>query len=79
MNRKNNLPSFAFLFIGAAIFSALGFGIGQNIGEINPTSLDAAAELIGLSFTAQEKDSMISTLTTHRSNYDLLRKHKLDN
>ncbi len=79
MNRKNNLPSFAFLFLGAAIFSALGFGIGQNVGEIKPPILDAAAELIGLSFTAQEKDSMISTLTTHRSNYELLRKHKLDN
>jgi hypothetical protein len=49
MNRKNNLPSFAFLFLGAAIFSALGFGIGRNSGEITPLSIDGAADLIGLS------------------------------
>lgn len=79
MNRKNNLPSIAFLFLGAAIFSALGFGIGRNVGEINPPSIDAAANLIGLSFTPQEKDSMIGTLTTHRGNYELLRKTKLAN
>lgn len=79
MNRKNNLHSFAFLFLGAAIFSALGFGIGRNSGEINPLSIDSAADLIGLSFTPQEKDSMIGTLTTHRTNLELLRKIPLDN
>ena len=79
MNRKNNLPSFAFLFLGAAIFSALGFGIGRNSGEITPLSIDSAADLIGLSFTPQEKDSMIGTLTTHRSNFELMRKVTLDN
>lgn len=79
MNRKNNLPSFAFLFLGAAIFSALGFGIGRNVGEINPSTIDAAADLIGLSFTPQEKDSMIGTLTTHRGHIELLRKTKLAN
>ncbi|MFZ9235779.1 MAG: amidase [Algoriphagus sp.] len=79
MNRKNNLPSIAFLFLGAAIFSALGFGLGRNVGEINPPIIDAAADLIGLSFTPQEKDSMIGTLTTHRSNYELLRQTKLAN
>ncbi len=79
MNRKNNLPSIAFLFLGAAIFSALGFGIGRNVGEINPSTIDAAADLIGLSFTPQEKDSMIGTLTTHRGNIELLRNTKLAN
>ena len=79
MNRKNNLPSIAFLFLGAAIFSALGFGIGRNVGEINPSTIDAAADLIGLSFTPQEKDSMIGTLNSHRSNFELLRKTKLAN
>ncbi len=79
MNRKNNLPSIAFLFLAAAIFSALGFGIGRNVGEINPSTIDAAADLIGLSFTPQEKDSMIGTLTTHRGNIELLRKTKLAN
>lgn len=79
MNRKNNLPSIAFLFLGAAIFSALGFGIGRNVGEINPSTIDASADLIGLSFTPQEKDSMIGTLNSHRSNFDLLRKTKLAN
>ena len=79
MNRKNNLPSFAFLFLGAAIFSALGFGIGRNSGEITPLSIDSAADLIGLSFTPQEKDSMIGTLTTHRTNFELMRKITLDN
>lgn len=79
MNRKNNLPSLAFLFLGAAIFSALGFGIGRNVGEINHPTIDAAADLIGLSFTTYEKDSMIGTLTTHRSNMELLRKTKLSN
>ena len=79
MNRKNNLPSFAFLFLGAAIFSALGFGIGRNSGEITPLSIDGAADMIGLSFTPQEKDSMIGTLTTHRTNFELLRKTTLAN
>ena len=79
MKRKNNLPSFAFLFLGAAIFSALGFGIGRNSGEITPLSIDGAADMIGLSFTPQEKDSMIGTLTTHRTNFELLRKTTLAN
>jgi Asp-tRNA(Asn)/Glu-tRNA(Gln) amidotransferase A subunit family amidase len=79
MNRKNNLPSFAFLFLGAAIFSALGFGIGRNSAEITPLSIDGAADLIGLSFTPQEKDSMIGTLTTHRTNFELMRKTTLAN
>ena len=79
MNRKNNLPSFAFLFLGAAIFSALGFGIGRNSGDITPLSIDGAADMIGLSFTPQEKDSMIGTLTTHRTNFELLRKTTLAN
>lgn len=79
MNRKNNLRRLAFLFLGAAIFSALGFGLGRTTGEISPLSIDAAAELIGLSFSAQEKDSMISTLNTHRSNYELLRKTPVAN
>jgi len=79
MNRKNNLPSFAFLFLGAAIFLALGFGIGRNSGEITSLSIDGAADLIGLSFTPQEKDSMIGTLTTHRTNFELLRKTTLAN
>jgi Asp-tRNA(Asn)/Glu-tRNA(Gln) amidotransferase A subunit family amidase len=79
MNRKNNLPSFAFLFLGAAIFSALGFGIGRNSGEITPLSIDGAADMIGLSFTPQEKDSMIGTLTTHRTNFELMRKTTLAN
>ena len=79
MNRKNNLPSFAFLFLGAAIFSALGFGIGRNSGEITPLSIDGSADMIGLSFTPQEKDSMIGTLTTHRTNFELMRKTTLAN
>ena len=79
MKRKNNLPSFAFLFLGAAIFSALGFGIGRNSGEITPLSIDSAADLIGLSFTPQEKDSMIGNLTTHRTNFELMRKTTLAN
>ena len=79
MNRKNNLRRLAFLFLGAAIFSALGFSLGRNSGEISPLSIDAAADLIGLSFSAQEKDSMISTLNTHRGNYELLRKTPLAN
>jgi Asp-tRNA(Asn)/Glu-tRNA(Gln) amidotransferase A subunit family amidase len=57
----------------------LGFGIGRNSGEITPLSIDGAADLIGLSFTPQEKDSMIGTLTTHRANFELMRKTTLDN
>lgn len=79
MKLKNPLPTSAFLFLGAAIFSALGFGLGRNVGEINPSTIDAAADLIGLSFSPQEKDSMIGTLTTHRKNLALLRQTKMDN
>jgi Asp-tRNA(Asn)/Glu-tRNA(Gln) amidotransferase A subunit family amidase len=35
--------------------------------------------MIGLSFTPQEKDSMIGTLTTHRTNFELMRKTTLAN
>ncbi|MBN7809717.1 amidase [Algoriphagus sp. H41] len=65
--------------LAALAFVALGFTLGRNSGEITPATIDSAAELIGLSFSAQEKDSMVNTLNTQRNNFEILRKTKLDN
>ena len=79
MIRKNNILSFPFLLFGAALVLALGFTLGRSTGEITPGSIDGAAELIGLSFTPQEKDSMVGSLTAHRTNFQLLRSTSLEN
>jgi Asp-tRNA(Asn)/Glu-tRNA(Gln) amidotransferase A subunit family amidase len=79
MERKNHLPSRAFLLLGAIAFSSLGFTLGRKAGEITPISIDAAADLIGLSFSPSEKDSMVTALNTQRNNFEILRKTKLEN
>jgi Asp-tRNA(Asn)/Glu-tRNA(Gln) amidotransferase A subunit family amidase len=79
MERKNHLSSRAFLIVGATVFLAVGFTIGRKTGEITPANIDYAADLMGLSFSPQEKDSMIATLTTQRSNFEILRQTKLEN
>lgn len=79
MQRKNHLSSRAFMILGATAFLTLGFTLGRNSGEITPAAIDYAADLIGLTFSPQEKDSMINTLTTQRNNFEILRQTKLDN
>ena len=79
MERKNHLGSRPFLALGAAAVLAFGFTLGRNFGDITPATIDSAADLIGLSYTPQEKDSMISALNNHRSNFEILRKTKLEN
>lgn len=79
MNRKLHHSYRPILILSAVAFTALGFVMGRNVGEINPATIDAAADLIGLSFTPQEKDSMVGTLTNHRNSYEILRKTKLEN
>ncbi len=79
MERKNRPHSRAFLLLVATAFLALGFTLGRKAGEITPISIEAAADLIGLSFSPSEKDSMISALTTQRNNFEILRETKLEN
>lgn len=79
MERKNHPGSRPFLILGATAILTLGFTLGKNFGDITPATIDSAADLIGLSFTPQEKDSMINTLSNQRSNFELLRKTKLEN
>lgn len=79
MQRKNHLSSRAFLILGAAAFLTLGFTLGRKAGEITPATIDSAADLIGLTFSPQEKDSMINTLNTQRNNFEILRQTKLEN
>lgn len=79
MQRKNHLRSRAFLLLGAIAFLSLGFTLGRKAGEITPLSIDSAADLIGLSFSPSEKDSMISALTTQRNNFEILRETSLEN
>ena len=67
------------MILGAATFLALGFTLGRNAGEITPATIDYAAELIGLTFSPSEKDSMLSALNTQRDNFEILRKTKLEN
>jgi len=79
MERKNHLPSSAFLLLVAIAFLTLGFTLGRKAGEITPISIEAAADLIGLSFSPSEKDSMISALNNQRDNFEILRKTTLAN
>jgi len=79
MERKNHPSSRPFLAIGAVAILAFGFTLGKNFGDITPATIDSAADLIGLSYSPQEKDSMITTLNNQRSNFETLRKTKLEN
>lgn len=79
MERKNHPSSRPFLAIGAVAVLAFGFTLGKNFGDITPATIDSAADLIGLSYSPQEKDSMITTLNNQRSNFETLRKTKLEN
>jgi Asp-tRNA(Asn)/Glu-tRNA(Gln) amidotransferase A subunit family amidase len=79
MKRKNHLGNFPFLALGAIAFLTLGFTLGRKSGEITPLTIDAAADLIGLSFTPQEKDSMLVNLKNQRTNLENLRKITLEN
>lgn len=79
MQRKNHLNSCSFLMLGAAAFLTLGFTLGRKSGEITPATIDYAADLIGLTFSPMEKDSMINTLNTQRNNFEILRQTKLEN
>lgn len=79
MERIKRFSSAGFLVIGAAVCLLLGFAFGKKSGEINPFTIDAAGELIGLSFLPAEKDSMIFTLKNQLGNIENSRKITLDN
>ncbi len=79
MERKNRFRSGPFIAIGAISCLALGFTFGKRAGEITPPAIDAAGDLIGLTFSPAEKDSMISTLKNQLGNIETSRKTTLDN
>lgn len=79
MERIKRFRSGAFIVLGAFACLALGFTFGKKSGEITPPVIDAAGELIGLSFSPAEKDSMISTLKNQLGNIEISRKITLDN
>jgi Asp-tRNA(Asn)/Glu-tRNA(Gln) amidotransferase A subunit family amidase len=80
MKINNRIRNKGFLLIlGASTCIGLGFTIGKRVGEITPTAIEEASNLIGISFTASEKDSMISNLKSNLANYETLRKVELDN
>jgi Asp-tRNA(Asn)/Glu-tRNA(Gln) amidotransferase A subunit family amidase len=79
MERKNRPHSGFFVALGIGAALGLGFTAGKMMGEITPQSIDHAADLIGLSFTPAEKDSMISRLENQRSNLQSSREYKLEN
>ena len=79
MKRKIHQAKWPFLTGGAISFLLLGFTLGRNLGEITPATIDSAADLIGLSFSNSEKDSMLTNLNNQRSNLENLRKIKLEN
>jgi len=79
MERKNRLRSASFIALGAASCLALGFTFGKIAGEITPQSIDGASDLIGLTFSPAEKDSMINTLKNQLNNIENSRKVELDN
>ncbi|WBL42816.1 amidase [Algoriphagus halophytocola] len=79
MESKNTVSPRLFMLLGAATCLALGFTFGKKMGEITPSAVDHAADLIGLSFSPAEKDSMIGTLNNQRNRYESLREYTLDN
>lgn len=79
MERKIRLRSLTLFALGAATFVGLGFSLGKLTGEITPASIDGASDLIGLSFSPSEKDSMINTLKNQLNNIENSRKVQLDN
>lgn len=79
MERINRFRSRAFIALGAISCLALGFTFGKKAGEITPPTIDAAGDLIGLTFTPSEKDSMINTLKNQLGNIETSRKIRLDN
>ena len=79
MERKNRFSSGVFIALGAIVCLALGFTFGKRAGEITPPTIDAAGDLIGLTFSPPEKDSMINTLKNQLENIEISRKTHLDN
>ncbi|WP_268033440.1 amidase [Algoriphagus sp. PAP.12] len=79
MERKNRLRSASFIALGVASCLALGFTFGKIAGEITPQSIDGASDLIGLTFSPAEKDSMINTLKNQLNNIENSREVELDN
>lgn len=79
MERKNRFRSASFIALGAISCLALGFSFGKRAGEITPPSIDAAGDLIGLTFSPAEKDSMINTLKSQLGNIETSRKTDLEN
>lgn len=79
MHSNNILRNASFIFLGAGAFLTLGFTLGKKAGEITPASVEAASELLGISFTPSEEDSMISNLKNQRTNYERLRAVSIDN
>ena len=79
MEIKNRLKSGFFICLGAASCLALGFTFGKLSGEINPASIEGASDLIGISFSPAEKDSMVNTLKNQLNNLENSRKISLDN
>lgn len=67
------------LFILGAGLLFLGFIVGKKTGDITPAVISAGETLIGLEFTAAERDSMVQNLTNHRNSFERMRQHKLEN
>ncbi|MCH7398803.1 amidase [Belliella sp. DSM 107340] len=56
-----------------------GFIVGKRFGEITPQAIEGAETLIGLSFSASEKDSMIQNLKNYKSGYEKMREKNIEN
>ncbi len=78
MKQTNNL-SIRWIFILGPIFLLVGFIAGKQNTEITPGIIEQAENLVGLSFSPAERDSMVRNLTSHRSSFEAVRKESLDN
>lgn len=69
-----------YTLFGISLGFVLAFGARSYLqSEITPEDIQHASDLIGLEFTAAEKDSMIEELQNSRESYQTLRNLKLDN
>jgi len=72
---------FSILGLGIALGILLAFGAAGILmkNDITANAITHAADIIGLEFTAAEKDSMISELESTRDDYSAVRNLKLAN
>ncbi|WP_200975253.1 amidase [Echinicola sp. 20G] len=76
--KNKNTPFWALILLGFALITS-GFVLGRHTKEISAETIAWAEQIIGLSFSPAERDSMKSLLQDQKVNYASMRKQPLVN